>query len=257
MTTFSHGSDLMQKSSFVYSAHSFTDSNDQRFIQIYLFIICFNNHNGFQTLLSVGGRNHGSTEWTRMVSSNSSIDSFVNNSMGYIRKHKFDGIDIDWEFPAFCENRENCSPASDAARFKVLLEKFRAAVESENVSPANKMLISSSAGHKKNQIYGTNTGPSTTTSTDLRAEIWAPILAVILLVVIILTVWRIKRMRANIAVNRLRSDRKAQNPDDTFYERYGSSDDCKNTAKRGESYYKEFYSSVYGNKGNQYTESPI
>ena len=192
-----------------------------------------------------------------MVSTNSSIDLFVSNSMEYIRKYKFDGIDIDWEFPAFCENRDNCSLASDAVRFKVLLEKFRAAIDSENVSSANKMIISSSAGHKKNQIYGA----STTASTDLKAEIWAPILAVILLVVIILTVLRIKRMRSNIAVNRLRSDRQVRNPDDACYERYGSSDDCKTKRKNkrhGSSYFKEFYSSVkYGDKGNEYTESPM
>ena len=190
-----------------------------------------------------------------MVSTNSSIDSFVSNSMRYIRKYKFDGIDIDWEFPAFCENRDNCSPASDVARFKVLLEKFRAAIDSENVSSADKMIISSSAGHRKNQIYGTHT--STTTSTDLKVEIWAPILAIILLVVIILTGWRIKRMRSNTAVNRLRSDRQARDPDDACYERYGSSDDCKNK-RHGSSYFKKFYSSVkYGDKGNEYTESPM
>ena len=69
-----------------------------------------------------------------MVSTNSSIDSFVNHSMIYIRENEFDGIDIDWQFPAFCEDKVKCSPVSDAARFKVLLEKFRAAIESENVT---------------------------------------------------------------------------------------------------------------------------
>ena len=110
----------------------------------------------FKTLLSVGGRNHNSTDWTRMAATDATIDSFVQNSMAYIRKHNFDGIDIDWQFPAFCESPERCSPVSDAARFKVLLEKFRSAIESENVSSADKMIISSSAGHKKDQIYGTN-----------------------------------------------------------------------------------------------------
>ena len=175
-----------------------------------------------------------------MVSTNSSIDSFVYHSMIYIRENKFDGIDIDWQFPAFCEDVNKCSPVSDAARFKVLLEKFRAAIESENVTSADKMIFSSSAGHRKNQIYRISTSTTTSTSTstpaDLKVEIWAPILGFILLVVIFLTIWRIKRMRANVAVNSPRSDRKAQTfsvkPDPALIQ-------------RGESYYRENYSTPY------------
>lgn len=199
-----------------------------------------------------------------MVSTNSSIDSFVNHSMIYIRENEFDGIDIDWQFPAFCEDVNKCSPVGDAARFKVLLEKFRAAIESENVTSADKMIISSSAGHRKDQIYRVSTSTSTSTSTtiststlaDLKVEIWAPILGFILLVVIFLTIWRIKQMRAIVAVNRPRSDRKAQNPDDTFYEAYRDSDDC-NYIQRGESYYRENYSAAYDDEGIEYKESSI
>ena len=66
----------------------------------------FSNEFEFKTLLSVGGRNHNSTDWTRMVSTDANIDSFVQNSTSYIRKHNFDGIDIDWQFPAFCESED-------------------------------------------------------------------------------------------------------------------------------------------------------
>ena len=144
--------------------------NFQRFFAIDYCTINLKDDFELKTLLSVGGRNHDSADWTRMVSTNSSIDSFVNQSMSYIRENKFDGIDIDWQFPAFCENVDACSPVSDAARFKVLLEKFRAAIGSENVPSANKMIISSSAGHRKNQIYKTSTSTTTTstsTPTDL------------------------------------------------------------------------------------------
>ena len=128
--------------------------------------IVLKNNFELKTLLSVGGRNHNSTDWTRMAAADATIDSFIQNSMGFIRQHNFDGIDIDWQFPAFCESPERCSPVSDAARFKVLLEKFRDAIESENVSPADKMIISSSAGHKKNQIYDTGTKTTMTSMTE-------------------------------------------------------------------------------------------
>ena len=101
-----------------------------------------------------------------MVATDANIDSFVQNSMAFIRKYNFDGIDLDWQFPAFCESEDRCSPVEDAARFKILLEKFRYAIESENVSPENKMLISSSGGHKKNQIYKANDDTSTTSTTS-------------------------------------------------------------------------------------------
>ena len=63
-------------------------------------------------------------------------------------------------------------------------------------------------------------------------------------------------MRANVAVNRRRSDRKAQNPGDTFYEAYRDSDDC-NYIQRGESYYSEFYSPAYEDEDIEYKESSI
>ena len=121
-------------------------------------------------MLSVGGRNLNALDWTRMASTNSSIDSFIANSMEYIRTHKFDGIDLVWNFPGFCEGPDRCSPPGDALRFKILLERFRAAIESENVPLAKKFIISLSAGPKQNQIYGTTastTTPPATTTTKL------------------------------------------------------------------------------------------
>ena len=88
-----------------------------------------------------------------MVATDANIDSFVQNSMAFIRKYNFDGIDIGWLSPASCPTSEDCSPPSDAERFKVLLEKFRSAIESENVLPADKMIISSMAWGGKNNIH--------------------------------------------------------------------------------------------------------
>ena len=170
-----------------------------------------------------------------MVATDATIDSFVQNSMAFIRKNNFDGINIAWDFQAFCETPEQCSLPS---RFKVLLEKFRSAIESENVLPADKMIISSQAGPRKSQIYKAN-GETSTTSTatlssteifvvpeeasDLKIEIWAPVLAVIFLAVLTtLIIWRAKRANAKITQNCMRSDRNTRDPnlDDTGYENY-------------------------------------
>ena len=203
----------------------------------------------------MGGRNHNATDWTRMASTNASIDSFIVHSMEYIRTHRFDGIDLDWNFPAFCEGPDRCSPPSDALRFKIILERFRIAIESENVSPANKFIISSSAGSKWNQIYKTldkatsktwtttsepNTSVAFNQMTDLKIEIWSPIIGVIVIVLIVfLIVYCIKRKNAKIT-----DDSETPNPDhdETDFEEYASygSEDLNGT-RRQASYYSQLY----------------
>ena len=56
---------------------------------------------------------------------------------------------VDWEYPAKCT--VDCSPESDAARFRKLCEKFRSEINAENVS--NKMLVTAAVGIGKDKIY--------------------------------------------------------------------------------------------------------
>merc|ERR1719197_807154 len=101
-----------------------------------------NKNPELKTLLAIGGWNHGSTGFTDMVQTDSGINSFVRNSMKYIRDNGFDGIDLDWEYPAKCS--VNCSPSSDADRFKKLCEVFRREINAE--AAADKMLLSAAVG---------------------------------------------------------------------------------------------------------------
>ena len=110
----------------------------------------------FKTFISVGGWSHNLTDWSRMVSNDSGIDSFINNSMIYARENGFDGIDLDWEYPGYCKWADSCSVESDVSRFQVLLERFRDAIEAEEVNATDKMLLSAAVGISKNKIYGDN-----------------------------------------------------------------------------------------------------
>ena len=52
-----------------------------------------------KTLLSIGGANAGSAKFKDIVRNEDSIRTFTRNAIIYMRDRKFDGIDIDWEYP--------------------------------------------------------------------------------------------------------------------------------------------------------------
>ncbi|VDI35464.1 Hypothetical predicted protein, partial [Mytilus galloprovincialis] len=51
-------------------------------------------------LLAVGGWNHGTKPFTRIVANQSNMDAFATNSIKFLRQNGFDGLDLDWEYPA-------------------------------------------------------------------------------------------------------------------------------------------------------------
>ena len=52
-----------------------------------------------------------------MVSSTANIHAFAYNAVEYLHRYNFDGLDVDWEFPA-----GRGSPAGDKERFTDLLK---------------------------------------------------------------------------------------------------------------------------------------
>ena len=52
-----------------------------------------------KTLLAVGGWTHGSTGFTQMVETPETRKIFIDDSITYLRRWKFDGLDLDWEYP--------------------------------------------------------------------------------------------------------------------------------------------------------------
>ena len=49
--------------------------------------------------LAVGGWNAGSLPFQRICESETKMATFAVNIIGYLRRHEFDGFDLDWEYP--------------------------------------------------------------------------------------------------------------------------------------------------------------
>lgn len=54
-----------------------------------------------KTMLAIGGWNEGSSRFSPMVADPERRREFVKNSVKFLRQNHFDGLDLDWEYPAF------------------------------------------------------------------------------------------------------------------------------------------------------------
>lgn len=96
-------------------------------ILIFMFSLLLNRYYQFnalkqtnpalKTLLAIGGWNMASEPFTEMVANDVDIDNFVSTSITFLRNNDFDGLDLDWEYPA---NRG--SPVGDKERFTLLCQ---------------------------------------------------------------------------------------------------------------------------------------
>ncbi|PVD39531.1 hypothetical protein C0Q70_02165 [Pomacea canaliculata] len=101
-----------------------------------------------KTLLAVGGWNVGSGPFTQMVATQQSRARFIESAIEFVRKWGFDGLDVDWEYPA---NRG--SPPEDRDNFTFLIKELRAAFESESLSTGRpRLLLSAAVGAGKSKI---------------------------------------------------------------------------------------------------------
>ncbi|XP_063223198.1 chitinase-3-like protein 1 [Bacillus rossius redtenbacheri] len=70
-----------------------------------------------KVMVSIGGWNEGSTKYSDMASSESRRQRFADNALAFVQKYGFDGLDLDWEYPA-----QRGGKPSDKDNFPKLLE---------------------------------------------------------------------------------------------------------------------------------------
>ncbi|XP_030029111.1 mucin-2 isoform X2 [Manduca sexta] len=80
-----------------------------------------------KTMLAIGGWNEGSSRFSPMVGSRDRRKEFVRNAIKFLRQNRFDGLDLDWEYPSF---RDGGKP-KDRENYAKLVRELREEFERE------------------------------------------------------------------------------------------------------------------------------
>lgn len=87
-------------------------------------------------LLAIGGWAFGSTPFKELTSNVFRMNQFVYEAIEFLREHKFNGLDVDWEYPR---------GADDKAAYVNLLKELRLAFEGESKSSGLPRLLLTAA----------------------------------------------------------------------------------------------------------------
>jgi chitinase len=113
-------------------------------------------HPHLRLVFSVGG-------WTRsegfsdMAAAAAARRAFVTSSIALLRRHGFDGIDIDWEYPGAigvpCAAGRTCDRPEDKRNFVALARELRAGLDAAGREDGRRYLATIAAAHDRKFVY--------------------------------------------------------------------------------------------------------
>jgi chitinase len=109
-------------------------------------------HPHLQTLISVGGWTW-STRFSDVASTPERRQHFASSCVDFMLRYGFDGIDLDWEYPAGGGNPGNRTRPEDPENFILLLQEFRDQLDARGAQDGRTYLltIATSAGRSQYQ----------------------------------------------------------------------------------------------------------
>nr|QLI34032.1 chitinase 6-1 [Sogatella furcifera] len=90
-----------------------------------------------KTMLAIGGWNEGSARFSPLVADEERRREFVKNVVKFLRQNHFDGLDLDWEYPAF---RDGGKPR-DRDNYAQLVQELREEFERESSKTGRTRLL--------------------------------------------------------------------------------------------------------------------
>lgn len=80
-----------------------------------------------KTMIAIGGWNEASSRFSPLVASSDRRQQFIKNILKFLRQNHFDGIDLDWEYPAHREGGKS----RDRDNYAQFVQELRAEFERE------------------------------------------------------------------------------------------------------------------------------
>ncbi|HEV7912713.1 MAG TPA: glycoside hydrolase family 18 protein [Albitalea sp.] len=114
-------------------------------------------HPQLKTLISVGG-----WAWSRGFSDAAltpeSRARLADSGVAFIRRHGFDGIDVDWEFPVAGGMPENMHRPEDKQNFTLLLKAMRDKLDAAGRADRRRYLLTAAVGNNPGYLLNTEIG---------------------------------------------------------------------------------------------------
>ena len=119
-------------------------------------------HPHLRLVASVGGWTR-SNRFSDMAADERTRASFIASVVAFLREQRFDGIDLDWEYPGSIGVRcapggNNCDRATDKANFVLLARGLRAALDAAGAADGKRYLSTIAAGADADFVYDAGSG---------------------------------------------------------------------------------------------------
>jgi chitinase len=114
-------------------------------------------HPHLKTLISVGGW-AWSGRFSEVALTPESRARFADSGVAFVRRHGFDGIDVDWEFPVAGGMPENARRPEDKQNFTLLLKTMREKLDAAGQADRRKYLLTAAVGNNETYLFNTEIG---------------------------------------------------------------------------------------------------